>query len=614
MSRARVHDEVARARALVALHETLGGAEIDLDGLLQLAADEAVRLLGDVAGVWVQGSLGVELRAYAHHDPYLPSKMPNLPGGLNPAPSGLIASMVGRLTPLVASGAELIALLPELESPYRRYVERNGLSGLVLVPLASRDQPVGVIGVARDQGGAPFNDEETLFLEQIGRVVSLAIAHAQLLAEVGDAHRRATLLSLEDELTGLLNRRGFLEVLQDRAVTPAGACAVVAVLDMDGFKLVNDGFGHAAGDLVLVSMSARLCGSLPPNAPVARIGGDEFAVLIEAESAEAAASIVACAVRSCTGTFPVVGLSVPMTVSVGTAVLAPEQPNEALRQADLAMYRAKLRGATVAAYDPLLDDPASRRLKDVLALRRSIAAGELVVHYQPVVSVGPGPLRVEALVRRMVDGRLVLPQAWLQMAERAGLMPEVTESVVAQTVAQLATWWSEGLEVECAVNIPAPVLTLEVVAALIGRLDEAALPRRALSVEVTEGDLVGILAKSALVRCAEADIGVAVDDFGTGWSALSYLVDLPLRTLKIDRTFVDGIDLDPRRAAVVRAVIDVAHQLGLRVVAEGIETVAEADLVIDLGADALQGYLYGRPVAADAAELAMRSGLVASHS
>jgi EAL domain-containing protein (putative c-di-GMP-specific phosphodiesterase class I) len=223
-------------------------------------------------------------------------------------------------------------------------------------------------------------------------------------------------------------------------------------------------------------------------------------------------------------------------------------------------------------------------------------------------------VRVEALVRRCVDGQAQPPQGWLQTADRAGLMPELTRSVVEQVVEQLSTWWSQGLQVECAINVPAPVLTPEVVADLLARLDRAGLPRRALSVEVTEGDLVGPQARAAIKRCADADIGVAVDDFGTGWSALSYLIDLPLRTLKIDRAFVDGVDVDPRRAAVIRAVVQVAHQLGLRVVAEGVETSAEADVVIDLGADAVQGYLYSRPVDALQVEQVLRSGLVALHS
>ncbi|MFN2538740.1 MAG: EAL domain-containing protein, partial [Mycobacteriales bacterium] len=147
---------------------------------------------------------------------------------------------------------------------------------------------------------------------------------------------------------------------------------------------------------------------------------------------------------------------------------------------------------------------------------------------------------------------------------------------------------------------------------LLRLVDDAGLPRRALSVEITEGDLVGPQARAALSRCADADIGVAVDDFGSGWSSLAYLVDLPLRTLKLDRTIVDGVDVDHRRATVVRAVVDVAHDLGLRVVAEGVETQAVADVVIHLGADALQGFLYSKPAAPDDLSPFLRTGMVAA--
>jgi EAL domain-containing protein (putative c-di-GMP-specific phosphodiesterase class I) len=218
-------------------------------------------------------------------------------------------------------------------------------------------------------------------------------------------------------------------------------------------------------------------------------------------------------------------------------------------------------------------------------------------------------------VRRKVGDRLSPPAAWIDIANRAGLMPELTTNVVNQVVQQLVRWWDQGIEVECAVNVPAPVLAgPEAVRDLLAVVDAAGLPRRALSVEVTEEELVGAPARAALALCAEADIGVAVDDFGTGWSSLAYLVDLPLRSLKLDRSFVDGVHLDPRRATVVGAIVDVAHDLGLRVVAEGVETQEVADVVIDLGADALQGYLYSRPSPAEELEPLLRHGLVAAHA
>ncbi|MCU1594217.1 MAG: Diguanylate kinase [Frankiales bacterium] len=608
--------EVRRARALVELHETLGEAQLDLEVLLERAAIQVADLLGNSAAIWALERGAITLRAFAQDDPVKRDLMVSLTDGVQHSLEDPLGIVISGREPLTKTREQVLDWLPHLEAPYRAYYAAHMVEGLLVVPLWCRGEPLGALGVTRDEGGEPFTPDDVAFLQQVARVVALTLANAVLFDEAHEARRRTEAMSREDDLTGLLNRRGFLDDLRAHLEDPhRESSTLVAVLDMDGFRLVNDGFGHAAGDLVLAGIAARLCAALPPGTPVARIGADEFAILVEALDDEMAADIVEQAVLECSGTLTVVGLSVPLRVSVGTVVPASKDADEALLQADLAMTRAKRRGAMVAAYDPRLDDPATRRLRDVLTLRRVISAGELVVHYQPVVPVGRGPMRLEALVRRNVEGRLLPPNGWLQTAASAGLMPELTDSVLGKVVDQLERWWGAGLDIEVAVNVPAPVLAApEVVNAIVARLDKAGLPRRALSVEVTEGDLVGPQAKAALTRCHDADIGVAVDDFGTGWSALSYLVDLPLRTLKIDRSFVDGCDVDPRRACVVRAVVDIAHELDLSVIAEGVETRAVADAVIDLGADAIQGYLFARPSSAGDLDHLLRSGLVAVRS
>lgn len=608
-------DDVRRAQALLALHEELGEAESDLEGLLNLAVQEVSELLGNAAGVWVLEGGNISLRAFVQDDPFKQAFMRRITEGLRHRIDGPVGTILAHREPLWLTAADLEAGWAHIEPAYREYFQRYPVEGLLIAPLHSRGRPVGVLGVGRDAGSKPFAERDQAFLVQVARVVALTLSNAVLFDELGEARRRTEALLREDDVTGLLNRRGFLEALRDRLEDQNHGSCLVAVMDVDGFKMVNDGFGSAAGDMVLSSLAARLCASLPAVTPVARVGADEFAVLIESPDDEESAAILEQAVMECSGTLAVVGLSVPLTVSVGTVVPDAEGPDEVLLQANLAMYRAKRRGAMVAAYDARLDDPATRRLRDVMALRRVISGGELVVHYQPVVPVRGGQLRLEALVRREVEGRLLPPNGWMHIAVRAGLMAELTDSVMRKVVDQLVAWRSIGLDVEVAVNVPAPVLAEPaVVSALVDRLDRAGLPRRSLSVEVTEGDLVGPQAKAALKRCQEAQISVAVDDFGTGWSALSYLVDLPLQTLKIDRSFVDGCDVDIRRASVVRAVVDIAHELGLRVVAEGVETRNVADVIIDLGADAIQGYLYARPASADDLENLLRSGMMATHS
>ena len=605
-----VRDDRERALALVALHESLSASEQDLSALEHLATAAATSLLGDAAGLWRLDHDLLDLAAFTFGTDDVTDYLRRVIGGRCKPEQSVMGDVVLEGKVVRLGPDDVGQVLGRVEEDYQESVDLFAMSSLTAVPLESRGRCLGVLAVARRTGSARFDDEDVELLQQVARVVSVTIANAELLEEVAWRRRQATSLAREDQLTGLLNRRGFVEVLRE---TPLDRSALVAVIDMDGFRMVNDGFGHAVGDMVLASLAARLCASLPAMTPVARIGGDEFAVLVQADDDAEVDEIVQNAVRECTGTFQVVGLAVPVTISVGTAVPEEGQADQALQHADLAMSRAKRRNSFVAAYDPALDDPATRRLRDVLDLRRDIRGEGLVVHYQPAVPVLRGPLRVEALVRRKVGEALSPPAAWLDTAARSGLLPDLTTTVVRQVIEQLVRWWAEGLEVECAVNVPAAVLAgPDVVRDLLRVVDEAGLPRRALSVEVTEEDLVGPQARDALWRCADADIAVAVDDFGTGWSSLAYLVDLPLRTVKLDRSIITGVDLDQRRVSVVRAAISVAHELGLRVVAEGIETRSVADVVIDLGADALQGYLFSRPAAPDDLSVLLRTGPVAT--
>jgi diguanylate cyclase (GGDEF)-like protein len=605
-----VRDDKERALALVSLHEALSASEDDLSALEHLATATVTTLLGDAAGLWRLDHDLLDLVAFTFGTEDITDYLRRVTGGRCKPENSLMGEVVldGKV---VRIGPDEVAhALGRVGDEFQESVDLFSMASLTAVPLTSRGRCLGALAVARRTGAAPFDDEDVELLQQAARVVSVTIANAELLEEVAWRRRQATSLAREDQLTGLLNRRGFVEVLRE---TPLDRSSLVAVIDMDGFRMVNDGFGHAVGDMVLASLAARLCASLPPMTPVARIGGDEFAVLVQADDDTEVEAVLQNAVRECTGTFQVVGLAVPVTISVGTAVPEDGQADQALQHADLAMSRAKKRNSFVAAYDPALDDPATRRLRDVLDLRRDIRGDGLVVHYQPVVPVQQGPPRVEALVRRKVGQALSPPAAWLDTAARSGLMSDLTTTVVRQVIAQLGRWWADGLEVECAVNVPAAVLAgPDLVRDLLRDVDEAGLPRRALSVEVTEEDLVGPQARDALWRCADADIAVAVDDFGTGWSSLAYLVDLPLRTVKLDRSIITGVDVDERRVTVVRAAIAVAHDLGLRVVAEGIETRSVADIVIDLGADALQGYLYSRPAAPEDLEALLRTGSVAS--
>ncbi|MFN2540134.1 MAG: diguanylate cyclase domain-containing protein, partial [Mycobacteriales bacterium] len=441
-----VRDDVVRARALVALHEALNAAEHDLATLLRAATITTAALLDGVAGICRCQQDGLQLAAFGYEGLDISDYLREVVGERCPD-SSVLHAVVRDGEPILVGPDGVGELLLGLDERFQDPVREFSMTSMAAAPLLSRGECLGALVVARGEGSPVFDEDDLAFIQQIARVVALTVANALLLEDVERTRLQATALAREDQLTGLLNRRGFLEVLRE---TPLDRSALVAVFDMDGFRLVNDGFGHTVGDVVLASLAARLCASLPPLTPVARIGSDEFAALVQADDEEESADIIHDAVRECTGTFEVVGLSVPITISVGTAVPQAGGSDQVLQQADLAMSRAKRRGGFVAAYDPALDDPATRRLRDVLELRRAILGDGLVVHYQPVVPVTEGPPRVEALVRRKVGTSLALPGAWLDTANRSGLMPELTANVVRQVVGQLARWWEEGLEVECA--------------------------------------------------------------------------------------------------------------------------------------------------------------------
>ena len=380
------------------------------------------------------------------------------------------------------------------------------------------------------------------------------------------------------------------------------------MLDLDDFKAVNDSFGHATGDALLMSCAASLEAALPPGAVAARTGGDEFAVLVLGESAEVVRGQVHALGDAAPRSVRILGVEVPLKISAGLAVCAPGEafdPASALQHADVAMYRVKRStggGGTIrlAEYDRSTDAAALRRLPDAARLRTGIAVGELVLHYQRFVATREGGREhVEALVRWSRDGELLLPGDFLPLATEIGAMPEVTEAVLDAAVAQLVLWWAAGREVTVAVNVPATALTsTRFVDGVLERLRGAGLPVDALAVEVTETELVQSDAREAVLHAREAGLSVAVDDFGTGYSSLAYLVDVPFSVVKLDRALVRGLDADPVRRVLVRHCVRFCHELGLQVVAEGVEQQAERDVLTTLGVDWLQGFHLHRPAPA----------------
>ena len=444
-------------------------------------------------------------------------------------------------------------------------------------------------------------------LATTGAGVRLAV-NVRELAQLAVTRREA----LTDELTGLANRRAVLRRVEELCAeeTPLA----LALLDLDKFKEVNDALGHAAGDDLLRMVATRLEAVLRPGDLLGRLGGDEFAVVAlmdpDVPLEDAARAVGRRLHARLAEPFVIGGMAIHSAVSVGvtTSTSGPVDgglaPTQLLREADVAMYDAKRSGSGISVYDSSRHADSSGHLVLVEELRTAMSTGQLVLHHQPQLDIATGAtVGVEALVRWQHPVRgLLLPGDFLPLAEVHGLMGMLTEVVLEQAVGQAAAWRAESLDLPVSVNLSASNL-LDValparVAELLVRHD---LPPELLVLEVTESVLLTDPERSIAVVGALADLGatVSIDDYGTGYSSLAYLRDLPVAELKLDRSFTADLLTDARTEAIVASTVELAHRLGLRVVAEGVEDEATLRHLRSLECDVSQGYLHARPLPAD---------------
>ncbi len=401
-----------------------------------------------------------------------------------------------------------------------------------------------------------------------------------------------------DELTGLPNRTLFR--LQVGAALSDGD-AVVLLLDVDHFKEVNDALGHELGDELLQGIGGRLAG-LCDEETVARLGGDEFAVLLPHASAELASAFAARIHDALEQPFELGGFQLEVAASVGIAVFGEhgEDADALLQHADVAMYLAKGAHAGTAVYSAEQDTNDAERLALAGELRRAIEREELVVHYQPKAELATGRIvGVEALVRWIHPERgFIPPDAFIPLAERTGLIKPLSRYVLRAAIDQCAAWAAEGIDLHVAVNLTIPdLLDLELPDRIAAMLADAGVPADRLELEVTESTILAdpFRVRGVIDRLNELGVGFAIDDLGTGYSSLAYLKQLPVQTIKIDRSFVMDMLESESDAAIVRSTIDLARNLGLRVVAEGVETEAMWDLLREQGCTLAQGYLISKP-------------------
>jgi diguanylate cyclase (GGDEF)-like protein len=471
-----------------------------------------------------------------------------------------------------------------------------GVAGLILVLLVFRLALLGRVAATRAR-------------ELTERTASLA----QAVAEQDELQRELASRALKDPLTGVANRYVLTDRMDQLSDMPVNRGQGLMMLDLDGFKDVNDSFGHPVGDQVLIDVAQRLVHATPDGAVLVRLGGDEFGVLLEDTSAGEARAVAAAVVDALRVPFFVAGREMFLSASAGLVITdvgaRPPGASEGLRDADQALYAAKAAGRNrVTVFHPRLLEERLRQARMTTELRHAVSRKELMLHYQPIVAMEDGRIAgVEALVRwPSVERGMVSPSEFIPIAEQTGLIDDIGTWVLRQACRDAGPWYREH-DTTVGVNVSGRQLDdpafADTVLAVIAEED---LPGEALVLELTESSLIENTAdpaiRSQLNRLRDHGVRLAIDDFGTGYSSLSYIARLPVDVVKIDSSFTSGpvdstLPHEPLR--VVGAILQLISGLGLTAIAEGIETAEQADVLQQLRCPLGQGYHFSPPVPAE---------------
>lgn len=491
-------------------------------------------------------------------------------------------------------------------APWREEAHRRGYASAAALPLRISGQTLGALSIYSEDPVA-FNVEEMELLSEAAEDLTFGIAGLRMRGEHERAHETITRMAYYDSLTGLPNHAQFARHLERALAEPdtGGKSLALLLLDLDRFREINDALGFAQGDQLLKDVGARLRDALGAETLVARMRGDEFAVLSpagDAGSAQRTAHRILAALES---PFALRDITLDVSGSIGIT-LAPQHGGdvaELIRQMDVAMRCAKKSGARYAFYTAEKQGDSARRLVLARELRQAIENSELLLHYQPKIDMRKRAVcGVEALVRWARPGNgMVAPDEFIPLAEHTGLIKPLTEWVLTAALRQVSAWRAAGLALPVAVNLSAFNLRD---AELLDRIERLFVELGAkgewLEIEITESAIMedpdGAL--EILTRLNGLGIALFVDDFGTGYSSLGYLQKLPVDAVKVDKSFVKGMLTDADSGAIVRATITLAHDLGIKVVAEGVENQKMWDRLARLGCDVAQGYLIGKPMPA----------------
>jgi len=523
------------------------------------------------------------------------------------------------LTYPIAAGGRFVQILSELGEVHipdvtklddswheeRTALIERGVRSLLSVPMVEDGVFAGSISFSSLHLEPIFASSHLSTLRTAAGILSQAFAH----------HAAAELLAFQarvDSVTGLGNRWAIYNAVTDGLTRMRGGESpglAVLMLDLDRFKVVNDSLGHVAGDDLLGAVASRLRAELQECEYAARFGGDEIVLVLDGcvdeTKAGARAHDLLDALRH---PFHIHGHEVFVTASVGVTVCreVDADPNELLRQADVAMYAAKKKGRNGAlVYNADVRDGAHERLDRETDLRHAVDGDQLVLYFQPEIDlVGGEIVGTEALVRWNHPRRgLLNPGDFIGLAEETGVIADIGAWVLQAACRQLAAWSSSGAQLTMRVNLSARQLSCPgLVESVADVISWSGVAPSSVCLEITETALMADAEQSleVLNRLHEHGLGIAVDDFGTGYSSLAYLKRLPVDLLKIDQSFVAGLPDDADDVAIVRAILSLAEALGLHVTAEGVETLGQLQALRDLGCRRAQGYLFARPMPADA--------------
>jgi diguanylate cyclase (GGDEF)-like protein len=511
----------------------------------------------------------------------------------------------------VASEARGVCLpRPIASERLRAYFNQRGIRDTMVAPLFRKDAIFGTMLVANRVGDVgTFGADDLQLFETFANHASAAIENARLIDRLRRHADENQHQALHDSLTSLPNRTFFRQEVEAAITARRGSAARVAVLlmDLDRFKEVNDTLGHHNGDLLLQAVAGRLQSTLRPGDVVARLGGDEFGILLADTGDRDAIDPLAERMNQALATPFLVQ---EMTLEVGASIGIAMYPNDGddvdtlIQRADVAMYVAKstFRGHEFYSHDQ--DTYSPTKLALLGELRSAIDNGQLAVFYQPKIDVATGAIvGAEALVRWNHPRRgFVPPDEFVSVAEHTGLLRPLTLFVLEQALGQCARWRAAGFDLDVAVNLSVRnLLDVEMPNDVARLLAAHALPPSALELEITESALLAdpIRTNGVLQELHGIGVGISIDDFGTGYSSLSYLRRMPVDELKIDRSFVTDMALDENAALIVRSTIDLGRNLGLRVVAEGVETQEVWEQLAGLGCHVAQGFFFGRPLASE---------------